>query len=93
MARAPARRNLAQAALGFVQFADVLEHFACGGRRFVVRGLVLGVADQAAQVLAIALGELPDEGVERCVAAGDQLVAPTFEGMETFVVLASPPGR
>ena len=88
LARAPARRNLAQAALGFVQFADVLEHFACGGRRFVVRGLVLGVADQAAQVLAIALGELPDEGVERCVAAGDQLVAPTFEGMETFVVLA-----
>ena len=56
MARAPARRNLAQAALGFVQFADVLEHFACGGRRFVVRGLVLGVADQAAQVLAILLG-------------------------------------
>ena len=55
----------AQAALGFVQLADVLEHFACGGRRFVVRGLVLGVADQAAQVLAIALGELPDEGVER----------------------------
>ena len=44
---------LLEAALDLVQVADVLEDLARGGWRFVPRRLVLGMADQAAQVLAV----------------------------------------
>ena len=47
------RYRLAQASLGFVQLADVFENLAAGRRRFVSRRFVLGMTDEAAQVLTI----------------------------------------
>jgi hypothetical protein len=53
-----------------------------------VRGLVLGMADQPAQVLAVGLRVEPEEAFQGLVALADQAIAPALEGMEAFVVLA-----
>ena len=74
--------------MDFVELADVLEHLARGGWWLVARSFVLSMTDQAAQVLDVSLGVELDEAFQRAVAFGDQAVAPAFEGMEAFVVLA-----
>eukprot|EP01038_Epipyxis_sp_PR26KG_P002296 gene2296-3261_t len=48
-------RGSAQAALSLVQLTDVLEDFTAGGRRLVMRLLVLGLTDQGAQLLAVGI--------------------------------------
>ena len=61
--------GLAQAALGFVQFADVFEDFAGRGRRFVLRQFVLALTDQLAQVLAVGVGVFDDKFFQGVVVA------------------------
>ncbi|CAM5511798.1 hypothetical protein SSTU70S_01124 [Stutzerimonas stutzeri] len=46
------------------------------------------MTDQAAQVLAIGVGVIGDEGFQRFVVAGNQAIAPALQGMKAFVVLA-----
>ena len=77
---------LAQTSLGFVQLADVLENFAAGRRRFVSRRFVLGMTDEATQMLTVGFGIISDEGFEGLVVARDQAVAPAFQSVEAFVL-------
>ena len=54
-----------------------------------MRNLMLGLTDQGTQLLAIGVRVLHDELFQYRVIAGNQAVAPAFQIMETFVVLAS----
>ncbi len=81
-------QGLAQAALGFIQFADVLEHLACGRRWLALRGFMLRLSQQLTQVLGIGVRVLVDKVVQRFIAAGQQQVAPALKGVEAFIVLA-----
>lgn len=78
-----------QAALRFVQLTDVLEDFTAGGRRLVLRNLVLGLTDQGAQLLAIGVRIFADEFFQNGIVTGNQAIAPAFKVVEAFVVLAS----
>lgn len=80
-------QSLAQAALGFVQLADVLEHLACGGRWLALRRFVLRLTQQLTQMLGIGIGVLTDKVVQHFIAARQQQVAPALKGMESLVVL------
>jgi hypothetical protein len=77
-----------QSALTFIDLADVFEDLAGGGRRAVMCGFVLCVADEAAQVLSIGFRVLSDERFERLVVARDQAIPPALEGVKALVVLA-----
>jgi hypothetical protein len=81
-------RGSAQAALSLVQLTDVLEDFTAGGRRLVLCQFVLGLTDQGAQLLAVGVRIVQDELLQYSVVTADQAVTPTFQVMETFVVLA-----
>src|SRR3546814_12919998 len=61
---------------------------SAGGRRLVARRLVLGVADQPAQMLAVGLGVFGYERFQGGVVTADQTVAPALQCMEALVVLA-----
>src|SRR5690606_23665427 len=80
--------ELTQAALDLVQIADVFEDFARGRWRLVMGRLVLGMTDQAAQVLAVGLWVVVDEALQHAVVAADEAIAPALQGMETLVVFA-----
>lgn len=49
---------------------------------------MLGLADQRAQLLAVGFREFLDEFLQDFIVAVDQPVAPAFEAVEAFVVLA-----
>lgn len=78
-----------QPALALIDLANVFEDLTRGGRRAIVCGFVLGVADEPAQMLSIGFWVLGDERFERLVVARDQTIAPALEGMKALVVLAS----
>lgn len=54
-----------------------------------MRNLVLGLTDQGAQLLTIGLRVVDNELLQDAVVACDQAIAPAFQAMEAFVVLAS----
>jgi len=54
-----------------------------------LRNLVLGLTDQGTQLLAVRVRVVDDEFFQYGIVAGDQAIAPTFQVMEAFVVLAS----
>lgn len=56
------------------------EHLARGGRRLVPGLLVLGMAYQRAQLLAVGVGDLFAEAFEVFVVTVDQPVAPALQG-------------
>jgi hypothetical protein len=62
-----------------LQFTQFAEQFArCPGRLLFLR-FGVGLTDQVAKVLAICIGMLRDQLVERFVALGDQAIAPGFK--------------
>ena len=77
---------LAQSALEFVQLAQVFEDFSCRGRRLVMSRFVLSLTQQAAQMLAVGLRIDCQEGFQIVIAAAEQPVAPTLQGVEALVV-------
>ena len=54
-----------------------------------MRNLVLRLTDQGTQLLAVRVRVVDDEFFQYGIVAGDQAIAPTFQVMEAFVVLAS----
>ena len=54
-----------------------------------MRNLVLSLTDQGTQLLAIGVRVLQDEFLQHGIITGDQAVTPTFEIVETLVVLTS----
>ena len=65
-----------------------LKILAAGRRRFVSRRFVLGMTDEAAQVLTVSFRIFGDEGFEGLVVARNQAVSPAFQSVEALVVLA-----
>src|SRR3990167_11408666 len=79
---------LAQTAFGFIQLADVFEDFTAGGRWFALCGFMLRLANQLAQGLAVRFGVVANEAVQYSVIAPQEAVAPAFQAVKAFVVLA-----
>nr|GEW94086.1 hypothetical protein [Tanacetum cinerariifolium] len=70
-----------------VPLADVFEDFAGRGRGLVLRGFMLSLTDQRAQLLTVCVGVFGNELLQHVVGPGHQAVAPTFQIVEAFVVL------
>lgn len=85
----PRWRGSAQAALQFVEVADVFEDLARSGRRLVTRLLVLGMTDKRTQLLTVGVGVFVDEAFKVLVITVDQAVPPALQVVEAFVVLAA----